>query len=232
VTAPIAAVLFDVAGTLAMPEDRDAWVAGAAATLGLDLGGVAARALAVALERAGRPGGPYPVDVPATVAEAYAGRDRDPAAHRTGYVGLLETVALPDPRLAGALYERILMPDGWTAYPDAAPVLVALRERGIRTVAVSNVGFDLRPVLDGLGLLALLDACVFSFEVGAIKPEPAIFAAACAAAGVAPAEALMVGDHPAADGGAADAGLRTLLLPMSPAGAPHGLDAVLRLARV
>jgi len=37
----------------------------------------------------------------------------------------------------------------------------------------------------------------------------------------------MVGDH-VADGGAADAGLRTLLLPMTPAGSEHGLDAVLR----
>jgi putative hydrolase of the HAD superfamily len=46
---------------------------------------------------------------------------------------------------------------------------------------------------------------------------------------VAPAEALMVGDHAAADGGAADAGIRTLLIPMSPAGAQHGLSAVLAL---
>ena len=37
----------------------------------------------------------------------------------------------------------------------------------------------------------------------------------------------MVGDH-VADGGAADAGLRTLLLPMTPTGSEHGLDAVLR----
>lgn len=224
------AVLFDVAGTLAMPEGRDAWLAGAAASIGVDLGGDgAAHALAAELEAAGRPGGPYPSHAPDAIAAAYAVRDRDPAAHRAGYVGLLSTVALPDPRLATALYERILGPDGWVAYPDAVPTLTALRARGVATAVVSNVGFDLRPVLDGLGLLEHLDAVVLSCEAGAVKPEPAIFAAACEAVGVAPADALMVGDHAAADGGAADAGIRTLLLPMSPAGEDHGLAAVLAL---
>jgi HAD superfamily hydrolase (TIGR01509 family) len=228
----IEAVLFDVAGTLAMPEGRDAWLAGAAATVGVDLGGDrAARALAVELETAGRPGGPYPSRVPDAIAAAYGARDRDAAAHRAGYVGLLSTVALPDPRLATALYERILVPEGWVAYPDAVPALIALRARGVRTVAVSNVGFDLRPVLAGLGLLDHLDAVVLSCEVGAVKPDPAIFAATLAAAGdVPPTAALMVGDHAAADGGAADAGIRTLLLPMTPAGEDHGLAAVLALA--
>jgi HAD superfamily hydrolase (TIGR01509 family) len=221
----IKAVLFDVAGTLAMPEGRDGWLAGAAETAGVAVDDAAA--LAAELERVGRPGGPYPSGVPAALAESYNNRDRSPDAHRAAYVGLLGSVAAAP--LATALYERILRPDGWSAYPDAGPTLAALRARGIATAAVSNVGFDLRPVLDGLGLLALLDAVVLSYEVGAVKPERAIFAAACAALGVAPQEALMVGDHAKADGGAADAGLRTLLIPMSPAGEPHGLGAVLGL---
>jgi HAD superfamily hydrolase (TIGR01509 family) len=226
----VRAVLFDVAGTLAMPEARDAWLSGAAASIGVDVGGDrAARRLAAELEVAGRPGGPYPSHVPEVVAADYDARDRDPAAHRAGYVGLLSTVALPDPRLATALYERILRPGGWTVYPDAVPTLAALRARGIRTAVVSNVGFDLRPVLDGLGLLVHLDAVVLSCEAGAIKPDPAIFVAACTALDVTPTDALMVGDHAAADGGAADAGIRTLLLPMSPAGEDHGLATVLAL---
>jgi HAD superfamily hydrolase (TIGR01509 family) len=225
----VRAVLFDVAGTLAMPEGRNAWLAGAAAALGLALDGDA-QALAAELEAAGRPGGPYPATVPDDLAAVYAERDGGPAAHRAAYTGLLATApSLPDRRLAAALYERILQPDGWVAYPDARPTLEALRDRGIRTAAVSNVGFDLRPVLDGHGLLGLLDATILSFEVGAAKPDPRIFAAACAALDVAPGHALMVGDHAAADGGAADAGIRTMLLPVSPAGEPHGLDAVLAL---
>jgi HAD superfamily hydrolase (TIGR01549 family) len=129
--------------------------------------------------------------------------------------------------MAEALYDRILVADGWIAYADAVGVLGALRERGLRLGAVSNVGFDLRPVLDGLGLLALLETVVLSYEVGAVKPDPRIFHAACAALGVAPAETLMVGDHAEADGGAADVGLRTLILPMTPPGGVHGLAAVL-----
>jgi HAD superfamily hydrolase (TIGR01509 family) len=224
-TRAIKAVLFDVAGTLAMPEDRDAWLAGAASSLGVAVDDPAA--LAAELERVGRPGGPYPDAVPAAVADAYNNRDRSPRDHREGYVGLLASAV--DATLAAALYERILQPEGWVAYPDAVPTLQALRARGVATAAVSNVGFDLRPVLAGLGLLGLLDAVVLSCEVGAVKPQPAIFAAACAAVGVEPGDALMVGDHAQADGGAADAGLRTLLIPMSPAGAPHGLRAVLDL---
>jgi HAD superfamily hydrolase (TIGR01509 family) len=226
----VRAVLFDVAGTLAVPLDARAWLARAARAAGVALGDDegATAALAARLEAAGLPGGPYPAAIPPALREAYAARDRDPATHRAAYTGLLGTVV--EEPLATALYERVLVAEGWAVYPDAVPVLGALRERGVRTVAVSNVGFDLRPVLDGLGLLHHFDAVVLSYEAGAVKPEPAIFAAALAAAGVTAAEALMVGDHAAADGGAAECGIRTLLLPMSPAGATHGLAAVLALA--
>jgi HAD superfamily hydrolase (TIGR01509 family) len=221
----IEAVLFDVAGTLAIPEEREVWLAGAAGSAGVEVDDVAG--LAAELERVGRPGGPYPDDVPEALLDTYNNRDSGPELHRAAYAGLLATRAAP--ALAAALYERILRPEGWAAYPDAVPTLRALRARGVRLAAVSNVGFDLRPVLDGLGLLALLDAVVLSFEVGAVKPDPAIFRAACAALGVEPQHALMVGDHPEADGGATAAGLSTLIIPMSPPGAPHGLGAVLDL---
>ncbi|WP_414641195.1 HAD family hydrolase [Baekduia sp.] len=224
------AVLFDVAGTLTMPAERSGWLSRAAAAVGLTLGADEASALGEELEAAGRPGGPYPATVPPELAAAYAGRDLDPAAHRAAYVGLLSTVVLPHPRLAEALYEDGLDPAGWTAYPDAAPVLASLRARGIRTAAVSNVGFDIRPALAAVGVLEHLDACVLSYEVGAAKPDPAIFRAACAALDSPPHATLMVGDHPSADGGATALGIRTLLLPMSRAGEPHGLDAVLALA--
>jgi HAD superfamily hydrolase (TIGR01509 family) len=140
------------------------------------------------------------------------------------------TIPLPHPRLAEALYERVLGSRGWTAYPDAAPVLRELRARGVRTAAVSNIGFDVRPVLAGLGLLDHLDACVLSCEVGATKPSPEIFRAACSALCADPAATLMVGDSAVDDTGGVALGIRTLLLPMSPAGAPHGLEAVLALA--
>jgi HAD superfamily hydrolase (TIGR01509 family) len=215
---PTRAVLFDFAGTLAMPEDRDAWLAACGVADGDGLG--------ERLEAVGRPG-PTPAVVPEALAAAYAARDHDTTSHRAAYTGLFET--LVDAATATALYERTLVAEGWHVYPDAVPTLRALRERGIATALVSNVGFDLRPVLNGLGLAEWLDAIVLSYEVGAIKPEPAIFRAALDALGdVAPGDALMVGDH-AADGGAVALGIRSLLLPYARPTAPHGLDAVLAL---
>jgi FMN phosphatase YigB (HAD superfamily) len=215
---PAHAVLFDFAGTLAMPEERAAWLTACGVA---DDDGLGAR-----LEAVGRPG-PTPAVVPEALAEAYAARDHDTASHRAAYTGLFTT--LVDLEIATVLYERTLVAEGWRAYADAVPTLRALRARGVATALVSNVGFDLRPVLDGLGLLRWLDVVVLSYEVGAIKPEPEIFAAALdALGGVAPGDALMVGDH-AADGGAVALGIRSLLLPYSTPGGTHGLDAVLAL---
>lgn len=223
---PVEGVLLDFAGTLVMPEDEVEAVLAAAASLGRRLDRAAAERLAADYAAAGRPGGPYPAHVPEALAGAYARRDLGSAEHRTAYVGLLSSVSAPVPGLAEAVYERVRRPDGFVPYPDAAPLLAALRERGLRTALVSNIGFDVRPVLAAHRLE--VDAVVLSCEVGVVKPGPRIFHVACERLRVAPARALMVGDH-AADGGASDAGLRTLLLPMTPAGAPHGLDAVLRV---
>src|SRR3954466_4612309 len=55
---PTDAVLFDVAGTLAVPEDRDAWLAGATAALDLVVDEPAV--LAAELERVGGARGPRP----------------------------------------------------------------------------------------------------------------------------------------------------------------------------
>ena len=222
---PVEGVLLDFAGTLFMPEDEVDGVLAAAASLGARLDRAEAERLAGAYARAGRPGGPYPAHVPPALADAYARRDLSSDEHRAAYVGLLETVDAPVPGLAAALYERVRLPEGFVPYADTPRLLDGLRARGLRTALVSNIGFDLRPVLAGHGLA--VDAFALSFELGATKPDARVFHAACAAIDVAPARALMVGDH-VADGGAADAGLRTLLLPMTPAGSEHGLDAVLR----
>ncbi len=222
------AVLFDFSGTLFSVEEPARWLALGAAAVGLELPSQAATALLDALLVAGRPGGPEPRALPAELAEVYRRRDLTAEDHRRAYVGLLSSVPLPNPDLATALYERLFDPEGWVPYPDVAPVLGALRERGVRTAVVSNIGWDLRPTFAAYGLLDLFDAYLFSHEVGVMKPELAIFELACAKLDVPPARALMVGDH-AADGGAVHAGIRALLLPASPPGAVHGLDAVLRL---
>jgi FMN phosphatase YigB (HAD superfamily) len=223
---PLDAVLFDFHGTLMQVEDERSWVRGAAAEIGLTLGDPEVAELAAALVRAGRAGGPHPGHVPAELAELYATRDLSAELHRAAYTGLLRTVDLPHEDLADALYDRGSRPDCWVPYADAAGVLAELRDRGVRTALVSNIGFDVRPILARHGLV--LDELVLSYEVGIQKPDARIFTHACALLGTEPARAVMVGDH-LADGGAVLAGLRSLLLPTSPPGAVHGLGAVRQL---
>lgn len=222
---PVTAVLFDFAGTLLVPEPREDWVAAACP----ELPAHEVARLAAELELAGRSGGPEPSPLPDDLVEDYARRDLSAPRHRALYEGLLAGVTGAGTDRTRRLYDRGISAPGWVAYPDAVPVLEELRRRRVRTAVVSNVGFDLRAVFAGHGLDRLVDAFVLSYEVGVMKPEPAMFTAACTALDVAPQDALMVGDNPRADSGGCDLGIRTLLLPYSGPGADHGLTAVLDL---
>lgn len=77
-------------------------------------------------------------------------------------------------------------------------LLDSLRERGLATGLVSNAfdpGWLLHEDLARMGLAERLDAAVFSSEIGKRKPHAAIFEAALAQVGVAPGDALFVGDR-------------------------------------
>jgi putative hydrolase of the HAD superfamily len=125
--------------------------------------------------------------------------------------------ALPErARSAADLRGALLASLRFRAYPEVAGVLDELRELGVARVVVSNWDVSLRAVLDETGLASLLDGLVISAEVGASKPDPAIFARALAVAGVSAGEALHVGDTAAADlAGARAAGIRALHLDRS-----------------
>jgi HAD superfamily hydrolase (TIGR01509 family) len=115
--------------------------------------------------------------------------------------------------VAGVPVETLIAALRFEAFPDAAPALTALRERGLRLVVVSNWDCSLPAVLDEVGLGQLVDHVVTSAAVGAAKPDPRIFEAALTASGCAPGEALHVGDSPTADvDGAHAAGIRAVLL--------------------
>jgi HAD superfamily hydrolase (TIGR01549 family) len=94
--------------------------------------------------------------------------------------------------------------------------LRALADRGIRLAVVSNVHVTpssvLRTRLREHGLLELFDAVCFSDEVGAHKPDPAIFRDALARCGdPPPARVVHVGDSAAFDvAPARRLGLRTV----------------------
>ncbi|MFS8479062.1 MAG: HAD-IA family hydrolase [Micromonosporaceae bacterium] len=225
---PVDAVLFDFHGTIAQLENRVNWMVRAAEACGVHLERTRAAELADRLDAVGWP---VPAQVPAHLVEVFARRDLSEAAHRAAYTGLAATVASGIDGLPDALYERVLRPDGWVVYADTVPTLRALRAAGIPVAVVSNIGFDIRPLLAAFGIASLVDAVVLSYEVGLCKPDPAIFQHACGLLGVEPERALMVGDTPA-DAGAVSVGCRVLVVPARGPGEVNGLAGALDLARV
>ncbi|MEU5303351.1 HAD family hydrolase [Streptomyces noursei] len=241
-------VLFDFSGTLLRIEPAESWLRASLAAFHAVPGtppcpladGEIVR-LAAALERAGAlPGGASPATVPDELKALWDLRDRDARHHRAVYTGLARQVPFPkaelyDPPGAGrslydTLYDRHMTPDAWLPYPDAAEVLAALHLRGIRTGVLSNIGWDLRPVLRAHGLDHHLSACVLSFEHALQKPDPRLFALACRELGVAPPHVLMVGDDRTADGGATAVGCAYFPVDHLPVHCrPDGLRPVLEL---
>lgn len=221
------AVLFDFAGTLFMPRAPNELVFEAARELGLDLAAEDLRRLADDYAAAGVPGGPYPTSVPDHIASLYERRDLSAEAHRAAYIGLLSSVDHPNPDLPAAIYAQILEPSGWVPYADAREVVEEVQRRGFRVGLISNVGFDVRPILRVHGFGQLARSTTLSYEHGVTKPDPRIFQAALAALGSDASQTIMVGDHPEVDIGGEALGIRTLILPMTPAGSVHGLDQVL-----
>jgi putative hydrolase of the HAD superfamily len=72
--------------------------------------------------------------------------------------------------------------------------LRALRRRGLRTAVISDCGYELPAFLPRLPIAPLLDARVYSVQVGQHKPHPLMYLTACRRLGVHPRECLFVGD--------------------------------------
>ena len=122
----------------------------------------------------------------------------------------------------------------FSAYADAEPALRALRERGLKLLAISNWDVSLHEQLAGAGLAGLLDLAVSSAEAGVAKPDPGIFARALAGVGVAPGAAWHVGDDLGADvQGALAAGVVPVLIDREgTALAPPGVLVIASLAEL
>jgi HAD superfamily hydrolase (TIGR01549 family) len=86
--------------------------------------------------------------------------------------------------------------------PGAQETLERLRARGLRLAVASNAPFPpemLHRQLRVNGIAARLDAVIFSSEVGRRKPSPEPYLAALERIGVAPEDALYVGDRQVED---------------------------------
>jgi putative hydrolase of the HAD superfamily len=116
-------------------------------------------------------------------------------------------------------YFRTWEPHTYTD-PDVAPLLRALRDRGIRVGVLSNTMWP-RALHERVFLrddvLDLIDGAVYSSEIPWTKPHPEAFRAVMNAIGVSdPASCVFVGDRPYDDiFGAQSLGMRTVLIPNS-----------------
>ena len=96
--------------------------------------------------------------------------------------------AEPRPALVHALTARTreLLLTTARLYDDALPFLRKLRSRGVKVAIVSNCDENTRPLLAAAGVAALADELILSCEVGAEKPEAAIYQQALDSLGVRP----------------------------------------------
>jgi putative hydrolase of the HAD superfamily len=169
------AVLFDFFGTLTQAVTRGPWHAAIARRLGCD-----PVAFAAALDRSFRTRSRGVFGTPeATLRWVCDQLGTDPPADRLRKALRARTVAVwADTRLR----------------PDALQALAEIRARGCRTAVVSDCGYELPAFLPELPVAPLLDACVYSVEVGQCKPHPKMYATACQRLGVAPDDCLYICD--------------------------------------
>jgi putative hydrolase of the HAD superfamily len=80
-------------------------------------------------------------------------------------------------------------------FDDVLTTLKVLKEQKFILGMITNLTSDMKPICRELGLEPYLDFVVTSGEVGSDKPEPTIFLAALARAGVNASEAVHVGDQ-------------------------------------
>ncbi len=188
------AVLFDFFGTLTLPVRRGPAHTAVAQALGCD-----PDELVTALDRSfyDRARGGY-------------GSAEETMRWLAGQVGVR-----PSPSaLRAALAARLAaMRADTTLRSDAVATLRALRRRGLRTAVVSDCTHELPEFLPTMSVAGLLDARVYSVEIGQCKPHHAIYLEACVRLGVPPSECLYVGDGGSRElTGAAEVGMTAVRL--------------------
>lgn len=102
----------------------------------------------------------------------------------------------------------------WTAYPDAAPFLHAVRRAGLRIGVLTNGQREQQEAkLAAIGLRDSVDVVVASSDLSAGKPDSGAFEVLCVALGTSPSATPYIGDDLITDiAGAAAAGLPALWL--------------------
>lgn len=86
---------------------------------------------------------------------------------------------------------------GLQLFPEVDRVVRQLRAAGQRIAVCSNLAYAYGEVVRQL--LPGLDGYVLSYEIGAAKPDPAIYAAVCDSLGSSPCDILFIGDSKRCD---------------------------------
>jgi putative hydrolase of the HAD superfamily len=116
--------------------------------------------------------------------------------------------------------------ESWHVYPDVLPALDALEAAGIRRAVISNFVWGAPDLLHDLDLASRFEALMISARVGYRKPHAGIFRHALDVTGVAPQQAIHVGDSYRGDAmGAAAAGIQPVLIAREGPGPLEGVAA-------
>jgi len=111
------------------------------------------------------------------------------------------------------LYTHFATADPWFVYPEVPTVLARWQHQGIQLGVLSNFDSRLNLVLEAMGLDHFFSSVTCSTQVGAAKPEAAIFRAALSKHDCAPDRACHIGDSWKEDyQGAKAAGLHAIWL--------------------
>jgi putative hydrolase of the HAD superfamily len=123
---------------------------------------------------------------------------------RAGLLAAFETAGEDAAKVELAMAEFFAARNAVVPYDDVVPGLLRLKGR-VLLGAITNGNADLRTI----GLAHHFQASVSAPQLGVAKPAPAIFLAGCHALGVAPGDAVYVGDDVLLDvQGAQRAGMR------------------------
>ena len=125
------------------------------------------------------------------------------------------------------LFAYFASPNAWTLYPEVLETLTSLKERDLILDVISNFDSRLVPILYGLGAGAQFENIFVSSRVGYAKPDGRIFNAALSCHGLAPAQALHVGDSEINDlSGANQAGIKGILVERGKTSAAPASDRI------
>jgi putative hydrolase of the HAD superfamily len=178
-----------------------------------------------------------PVDVADTISSSAARYWRDPdvynrgghdlmAARRTIVATAFDEMALDAPSLVTEIADAFTAKrqQGYELFPDTLPVLTGLKESGIKLGLLTNGGRDSqRAKLERFALSGFFHFVGISEEIGAAKPDAAIFHRALKALDTTAPDAWMVGDHLEWDiAGAQSVGMATVWFNPDNATTPAG----------